>query len=423
MSSNAILAEEADLFHDLPARWKHYRIHNVASLRTSNVNKKSEENENPVQLCNYTDVYYNDRITAEIEFMQATASEAEIERFSLEPGDVVITKDSESPDDIGVPALIEEKIDGLVCGYHLTIVRPFESVINGSYLFYALASRLSAYQFYLASNGVTRFGLTYQGTKNLRIGFPSLPEQKQIADFLDYKTVQIDALIAKKKELIEKLKEQRIAVITQAVNKGIDPSAPTRDSGIDWLGQVPEHWDVLQLGRMITLQRGVDITKDEQEEGDVPVVSSGGIASYHSVPLMKGPGVIVGRKGTAGSVHYIDSDYWPHDTTLYVKDFWGNHPRFVYYKLLSMNLASFDTGTANPTVNRNRVHPEIVSWPPITEQSEIVSFLDTVTERIDRMIEKVTSAIDRLTEYRTALITAATTAKIDVRGVKLDGAK
>ena len=170
---------------------------------------------------------------------------------------------------------------------------------------------------------------------------------------------------------------------------------------------------------MITLQRGVDITKDEQEEGDVPVVSSGGIASCHSVALVKAPGVIVGRKGTAGALYYIQSDYWPHDTTLYVRDFWGNHPRFVYYKLLSMDLASYDTGTANPTVNRNVVHPVKVSWPPVGEQFAISDYLDRTSENIDAMAAKVTEAITRLTEYRTALITAATTGKIDVRGVKI----
>src|ERR1700738_3441131 len=111
--------------------------------------------------------------------------------------------------------------------------------------------------------------------------------------------------------MLKKLKEKRVAVITQAVTQGLNPAAPMRDSGTSKFGIVPKHWDLLQIGRMITLQRGVDITKDEQEEGDVPVVSSGGIASYHNIALVKGPGVVVGRKGTAGAIHYIDCDYWP----------------------------------------------------------------------------------------------------------------
>ena len=404
---------------DLPEGWREERLLNVAELRTSSVDKKSEDGEKAVKLCNYVDVYYHDKITAGLSFMEATASDSQIERFAVRAGDVVITKDSESPDDIGIPALVAETIPDLVCGYHLTILRPIDDQIIGGYLFYALASRWSAHQFYLAANGVTRFGLTYQGTKNIRIASPSVSVQRQIAAFLDWKTGQIDALIAKKQALIEKLKEKRLAVITQAVTKGLDASVPLRDSNIPRFGLIPAHWDVLRIGRMITLQRGVDITKDEQSEGNVPVISSGGTASYHDVALVKGPGVIVGRKGTAGAIYYVESDYWPHDTTLYVREYWGNHPRYVYFKLLSMDLASYDTGTANPTVNRNRVHPELVPWPPFEEQEAIATYLDRMTKSIDGLVDKVVEAVIGLTEYRTALITAATTGKIDVRQIEV----
>ena len=160
--------EAGRLFSALPPGWREERIHDVVELRTSNVDKKSAEGEKSVKLCNYVDVYYHNRITSELDFMEATATEAQVERFSLRLGDVVITKDSESPDDIGVPALIAESIPELVCGYHLTILRPVESWVDGRYLFYSLASPLSAYQFYLAANGVTRFGLTYQRSNTIR---------------------------------------------------------------------------------------------------------------------------------------------------------------------------------------------------------------------------------------------------------------
>lgn len=100
------------------------------------------------------------------------------------------------------------------------------------------------------------------------------------------------------------------------------------------LGECPVGWEVVRIGRKIILQRGVDITKDEQNNGTVPVVSSGGVSSFHDKPFASGPGVVVGRKGTAGAVYYITEDYWPHDTTLWVKDFRGNHPRYVFYRYL-----------------------------------------------------------------------------------------
>lgn len=404
-------------FKDPPTGWKLDRLYNLALLRTSNVDKNSEEGERPVLLCNYTDVYNNERIDGALRFMEATANEGEIEKFSLEPGDVVITKDSESPDDIGVPALVAEKVDDLLCGYHLAILRPFKSVIAGRYLFYALASRLSAYQFYLAANGVTRFGLTYQGTKNIRIRFPPVRQQLRIADFLDHKTTEIDALIAKKQELIAKLKEQRIAIITQSVTKGIDSKVPMRDSGFDWLGQIPTHWEVKRLKWAVMLQRGHDLPTEERIDGSVPIVTSSGISGSHNFAIAKAPGIVTGRYGTVGTFYLIEEDYWPLNTTLYSTDLHGNCPRFLL-RLLE-NIAPLfllnSVKSAVPGVDRNDVLSIPVALPDREEQIRIADHIDKRSREIDELTGKIKAAITRLTEYRTALITAATTGEIDVR--------
>jgi len=260
-------------------------------------------------------------------------------------------------------------------------------------------------------------GLSMEFVGNLRTALPPIADQSAIAEFLDRETAKIDALVGEQRRLIELLNEKRQAVISHAVTKGLNPRAPMKPSGIEWLGDVPDHWEVIRIGRRIELQRGVDITKDEQNPGIVPVVSSGGIASFHDHALVSGPGVIVGRKGTAGAVYYIECDYWPHDTTLYVKKFEGNIPRFVFYKLCSMELASYDTGSANPTINRNLVHPVLVPWPPISEQVAIAAFLDDETAKLDALTAEAQRAIDLLQERRTALISAAVTGKIDVRGL------
>lgn len=138
------------------------------------------------------------------------------------------------------------------------------------------------------------------------------------------------------------------------------------------------------IGEQITLQRGFDITKKEQEEGIVPVVSSGGVSSYHSVAKVSGPGVILGRKGTLGSVFFIEEDYWPHDTTLWVKDFKGNNPSFVYYffKNISKQLKSMDVGAANPALNRNHIHPLEITWPHNDIQEHISKILSSLDRKI-----------------------------------------
>ncbi|MCL4319297.1 MAG: restriction endonuclease subunit S, partial [Firmicutes bacterium] len=143
-------------------------------------------------------------------------------------------------------------------------------------------------------------------------------------------------------------------------------------------------WIYTTIGAQVTLQRGLDITKAQQRGGHVPVVSSSGISSFHDTYAVTGPGVILGRKGVVGSVYYVSSDYWPHDTTLWVKDFHGNEPRFVYYffKGLSPTLAMMDVGSANPTLNRNHVHPIQTIWPPLHEQRAIASILGTLDDKI-----------------------------------------
>jgi len=145
-------------------------------------------------------------------------------------------------------------------------------------------------------------------------------------------------------------------------------------------------WIETTVGEQATLQRGIDITRAEQRVGTVPVVSSGGVSSHHDTPAATGPGVILGRKGVIGSIYYMPSDYWPHDTTLWVKDFHRNDPRFVYYffRWLAPRIATMDVGSANPTLNRNHVHPIEVRWPRrVVEQRAIAHILGTLDDKIE----------------------------------------
>lgn len=143
-------------------------------------------------------------------------------------------------------------------------------------------------------------------------------------------------------------------------------------------------WRETTWGSVIELQRGFDITKSQQRlTGGVPVVSSGGVSSYHDKSMAEGPGVVIGRKGTLGRVHFVEEDYWPHDTTLWVKDFKGNDERFVYYSLKQLNTDHFNVGSASPTLNRNHVYPLPVRWPESLEiQCAIAEVLAALDDKI-----------------------------------------
>ena len=169
-------------------------------------------------------------------------------------------------------------------------------------------------------------------------------------------------------------------------------------------------WRETTIGEQIQLQRGYDITRASQTIGEVPVVSSGGISSTHGESIAPGPGVVMGRKGTLGNIFYLDMPYWPHDTTLWVRDFKGNHPRFVYYFLHTLNFAYMDVGSANPTLNRNHVHPMICRWPDINTQHAIAEVLGALDDKIaanrrisDLTLDLLDSIYARTTKTRTGL--------------------
>lgn len=205
------------------------RLRFLASVDVSNVDKKSRDGEVAVWLCNYVDVYYNEAITDSLDFMNATATRDQVARFGLRAGDILITKDSETPDDIAVPAQVVEGLDDVVCGYHLAVVRPVPALVDNRYLFWVFVSRTSRQYFSAAAQGITRFGLRRDAILDLPVPMRSLTEQREIAAFLDEQTARIDRLSPLDRRpsaqhgkgelgrLAGLLKERRDAIVTAAI--------------------------------------------------------------------------------------------------------------------------------------------------------------------------------------------------------------
>lgn len=141
-------------------------------------------------------------------------------------------------------------------------------------------------------------------------------------------------------------------------------------------------WELKTLGEVATLQRGFDLPTQDRVSGEFPIVSSSGIIDAHHKGNVRGPGVVTGRSGSIGNVFFVEEDFWPLNTVLYVKDFHGNDPRFVFHLLSHFDLKRFATGTGVPTLNRNFVHDELVNIPPLPEQQRIVGILDEAFEGI-----------------------------------------
>ncbi len=221
-SSVPLTSSGIEWLGDVPSHWNIRRLRNVAELRVSNVDKHTLEGEIAVRLCNYTDVYKNSVITANMSFMKATATLDEIRAFHLHVGDVIITKDSEDWQDIGVPALVAETADDLVCGYHLAILRPRPGAVTGPFLAYVLQCRGIVVQLSLAANGVTRYGLSHGAIKAISIPVPPTEKQEPIVKFIDDSVASLNQAIRFASREIELMREYRTRLIADVVTGKLD---------------------------------------------------------------------------------------------------------------------------------------------------------------------------------------------------------
>ena len=347
------------------ATWPTACLGAVVDIRLSSVDKKTKPNEHAVRLCNYTDVYRNTFIRGNMDFMPATATDREIEKCSLAPGDVVITKDSEQHDDIGVPALVRESAPDIVCGYHLAILRPSPECLDGAYLFYALSTGTVQQQFHSYANGVTRFGLRKSDIARVEIPLPPLDEQRAIGDILQMLDDKIE-LNRRRNETLEAMAQAIFRdwfVDFGPVRAKMDGRAPYLPPEI-WKNfpdrlvkseseTIPAGWNMEPLGTIVDFAYGKTLKAADRKGGSIPVYGSNGRVGWHDTRLVAGPGIVVGRKGNPGVVTWVSSDFFPIDTTFYVI------PRkshlnlyFLFFALSAQRLRSISADSAVPGLNR-----------------------------------------------------------------------
>ncbi|MEB7446659.1 restriction endonuclease subunit S [Arthrobacter koreensis] len=424
----------------IPAGWSVAPIKHVADLRTSNVDKKSYEGEKPVLLCNYTDVYYNDSIRADMDFMPATASESQIAAFTLRAGDTLITKDSETSDDIGLAAYVPESLDEVVCGYHLAVYRP-RDVRYGAFIKRFFDSKYAKSLLDVSAQGVTRVGLGQSALKNLLLPVPPVEEAVAIASYLDHETAEIDAFIADQEDLIELLIERRSATITQAVTKGLNLTVPMKDSGSLWLGKVPDAWHVSRLTRYfdVVLGKMLDAGKEKHPDAEMlPYIRAANIqdsglelSDVNSMPFtaaeaanlsIRSGDLLVVEGGSIGTSYLVpqNMDGWSFQKTVNrVRSKGVSLTSFLQYVLRSYRdagiLGMLCNGSTIAHLTAEKLLNLVIPMPSPQEQGDIVAYLDRETAEIDAAIADAKEAIELSKERRAALISAAVTGKIDVR--------
>ena len=387
----------------LPTGWRTVRLGEVAEVAFSSVDKKTLVDELPVKLCNYTDVFYNRRISPSMAFMDATASSIEHQRWALQKGDVLFTKDSETPDEIGIPAYVSEDMPNVLCGYHLGRARPHAEIADGSFLAELLGSPQVARKFGQIANGVTRFGLTLGATNALPIPLPPLAEQRAIAEVLD----SIDAAIERTDDVIASTERLRDSLLHELLTRGV-PGWHTSWRDEPGIGTVPASWEVVRLGEVTEIAaRQVDPRE----------------ARFHSL-LFVAPDDIESDTGrlrsrrTVGDVRAISGKYWfnsdevlfskirpylnkvyiPNEPGLCSADIYPIQPLsgvskgFLALALLSPSFADYtrtcSDRTGIPKVNRVDLWRYSFALPPLEEQQAITDMLDTVDATVERAREE-----------------------------------
>lgn len=411
----------------LPAGWRVTRLDAVADVLFSNVDKHTLDDEEPVRLCNYVDVYKNDRITSVIEFMEASAEAREIRKFQIRRGDVLATKDSETAGDIAIPSLVAEDLPGVLCGYHLAMIRPRIAGIDGAFLGWLHNSKSFRSQYEAKAVGVTRFGLSQHAFRAARVPLPPLPEQQRIAAYLDASCAAIDAAVTAKRRQLETLGQLRTSIIQTAVTKGLNANIKMVETGVDWIPLLPEHWKKVKLKRHVEMLRGQFSHRPRNDpafyDGPYPFIQTGSISAVDkyitdysqtlnelglSVSKMFPSGTIVmtitGAKIAEVAVTTFDACF-PDSIVGFVADHTLNED-FLFYVLVAMKPALLGSMivTTQPNINYVQIGGNHIPHPPITEQNAIVQYIENEISHIKLIHVSLDQQITTLIAYRNSLI-------------------
>ncbi|MEZ0536612.1 restriction endonuclease subunit S [Caldicellulosiruptoraceae bacterium PP1] len=430
---------------EIPEHWELRKIKHIGMLSAGGVNKKIEEGEELFKSVHYMDVYRNSgkAIGNDDDYLVVSATQSQAKNCTLRKGDVLFTSSSETPDDIGHAVTISEDLEQTLYGYHLIRLRLDRDIpADYSYRKYMFNNHYFRSYFSSRTQGITRYGLKHDDYKEAVVFIPPINEQKIIANFLDQKTAEIDGLITDKEKLIELLQEKRQAIITEAVTKGLNPNVRMKDSGVEWIGSIPEHWQIIPLKHITNfISRGN--SPEYVEESSIKVINQACIYwdelkienvkyQYDDIDFDKLKGKLIKGDlllnstgtGTLGRavVFREDGKYMADSHVTIIRFNKTRMNEVLAFYLLQTKIYqgyiynALVTGATNQIeLSRERLTGTPMIVPPSTEQQEIVNFLNSKIGQIAILINEIKTQIHKLEEYRQSLISEAVTGKIDVR--------
>lgn len=387
---------------EVPHCWDVKKVKNIFHL----IAEPAAKNNQCELLSVYTDIGVKPRAELEERGNKASTTDG---YWIVKKGDIVVNKLLAWMGAIGL-----SEYDGVTSPAY-DILRPYKK-INGKFFHYLFRTPLCLSEFKKNSRGIMdmRLRLYFEELGNIYIPFPSYPEQQKIAQFLDDKTAKIDQAVDLVEKQIALLKEHKQILIQNAVTRGLNPDVPLKDSGVEWIGKVQEHWEVKKIKAFAKINNGLDYKAVIAEEG-YPVYGSGGQFAYANTYLYDGEAVLLGRKGTIDKPLYINDKFWTVDTMFYSVCNNKVSTKFFYYCCCSIiPFQYYSTSTALPSMTQSDILNHKVTFPSLKEQYQIADYLDKQTAKIDQAIALKTAHIEKLKEYKSVLINDVVTGKVRV---------
>ncbi len=252
---------------------------------------------------------------------------------------------------------------------------------------------------------------------NVIIPNPPSSEQEVIASYLDFRVGQIDLLIAEKEKQMKELQQYRMSLISETVTRGLNPNVKLKESGVEWLGEMPEHWGIMKMKYLVNLQSGSNLTADQiQEEGQYPVYGGNGLRGFYHSFSDDGEYVLIGRQGAlCGNINYARGKFWAteHAVVCYPKQTFAL--TWFGELLRTMNLNQYSESAAQPGLSVEKIKQLSIPVPPLSEQRAIASYLDAQTSKIETTLSELKSQLSDLHRYKSSVITEAVTGKVDVQ--------
>lgn len=339
---------------------------------------------------------------------------SKLHRGRIASGDVLLVKDGAT---IGKVAYVE-KLPFKQCGVneHVYIMRT-KATIQPAFLYYLTRTTGVQDAIWQYVTGSAQPGLSSGFAKNIGLCVPPLSEQTVIVRYLDHADRKVRHAIHARQQLIKLLTEQKQAIIQRAITRGLDPNVRLKPSGVPWLGDVPEHWEVRRLKTVSHMKSGESITGLAIDQvGEYPVYGGNGLRGYTSAYTHDGEYALIGRQGAlCGNVHQAHGRFWAseHAVVASLRDGYGLS---WFCSLLDvMNLNQYSMAAAQPGLAVEQIMNLWISVPPADEQGQISDYLDGATANLDKAIDAARREIGLLREYRTRLIADVVTGKLDVR--------